>query len=109
MEYLDKVLYFLTDWVRPHLFEIAFAMIATLLIIYGDNLTSFLKGQTESLNFFVRLTVFVAFCAFGFTLISNYLTPLLRDLLLETDKWLGLVVIGTFYAIGLLANRKGVM
>lgn len=106
--FLTDFLVLLSGWVRPYMGEIGFAMMATLLVIYGDDLTSMLKKQIGGLHFFLRLTVFILFCAFGFALLANYLTPMLIDLLASTgDVWLGVAVIGLFYIIGLLAQRRG--
>ena len=106
--FLTDFLVMISSWVRPYLSEIGFAMMATLLVIYGNDLTAVLKKQIGGLQFFVRLTVFILFCALGFTLLANYLTPLFIDLLASTgDVWLGVAVIGAFYVIGLLAQRRG--
>lgn len=106
--FLTDFLVMLSSWVRPYLSEIGFAMMATLLVIYGNDITAVLKKQIGGLQFFVRLTVFILFCALGFALLANYLTPMLTDLLASTgDVWLGVAVIGAFYVIGLLAQRRG--
>ncbi|MBE0492870.1 MAG: DUF3392 domain-containing protein [Thiomicrospira sp.] len=106
--FLTDFLVMISSWVRPYLSEIGFAMMATLLVIYGNDITAVLKKQIGGLQFFVRLTVFILFCALGFALLANYLTPMFIDLLASTgDVWLGVAVIGAFYVIGLLAQRRG--
>lgn len=108
---------FLTDflatasgWVRPYLNQIGLALMATLLVIYGESITAVLKKQIGGLQFFLRITVFVLFCAFGFALMVNYLTPLLVDLLNSAGEvWLAPAVVGSFYLVGFLAQRKGVI
>lgn len=108
--FITDFLAMVSSWVRPYLGEIGLAMMATLLVIYGENITAMLKKQIGGLQFFLRVTTFVLFCAFGFTFLANYLTPLVTDLLASTgDTWLGIAVIGTFYFIGILAQRKGVI
>lgn len=107
--FINEILLTTSGWVRPYLTEIGFAMIATLLIIYGNNLTEILKKQIGGLQFFVRLTAFILFCAFGFALIANYLTPMLIELLASSGMWLGVVTLAVFYFIGILAQRKGII
>jgi hypothetical protein len=106
--FLTDILITTSGWVQPYLGEIGFAMMATLLVIYGNDITDVLKKQIGGLQFFVRLTVFILFCAFGFALIANYLTPLLIDVLASTGMWLGVATVAVFYVIGILAQRKGV-
>ncbi|MDY0135958.1 MAG: DUF3392 domain-containing protein [Thiomicrospira sp.] len=110
VNFITDFLAIISGWVRPYLSQIGLAMMATLLVIYGNDLTLMLKKQIGGLQFFLRITTFMLFCAFGFAILANYLTPLLIDLLASTgDTWLGLAVIGAFYVIGFLAQRKGVI
>lgn len=107
MGIINDILSATAGWVNPHMGEIVFAMIASLLIIYGDLITGITKKMTARFNFFVRVTVFVLVAAFGFTLIASFLTPLLADLLSSTGKWVFFAVLGLFYIIGILAQKRG--
>ncbi|WP_044411521.1 DUF3392 family protein [Thiomicrospira microaerophila] len=107
---LTQILHFITSLVQPHLYAISLAMMATLLVIYGDNVMALLRQQIGSLGFFLKVTVFILFCAFGFGLITQYLTPLMVELFkMLGQTWLGIGVVGVFYLLGSLAQRKGII
>jgi hypothetical protein len=106
----SQILMFITGLVQPHLYAISLAMMATLLVIYGDNVMGLLRQQIGSLNFFLKVTIFILFCGFGFGLITQYLTPLMVELFkMAGQTWLGIAVIGMFYLLGFLAKRKGII
>ncbi|MDY0137810.1 MAG: DUF3392 family protein [Thiomicrospira sp.] len=105
--FFDGVLITLSTWLRPYLSQIGLAMASTLLVIYGNDIIEMLKAQIGSLALPLRITLFIVFCAFGFSFIMAFLTPLSVDLMAKiNDTWLGVVVVGGFYGIGLLALRK---
>ena len=107
---LTQILIFITGLIQPHLYAISLAMMATLLVIYGDNMMGLFKQQLGGLNFFLKVSLFILFCAFGFALITQYLTPLIVDLFNKADEtWLGIAVVGVFYLLGFLAQRKGII
>lgn len=100
----------IASWMRPYLGEIGLSMAATLLVIYGDNILKVVKQQIGSLQFFLKITLFVVFCAFGFALLTSVITPFLVSLLGDIhDAWLPLVIIGGFYLIGLGAQKKSMI
>ncbi|BBN59024.1 MULTISPECIES: DUF3392 domain-containing protein [Hydrogenovibrio] len=110
LAYVVKLLVGLSGLMRPYLSEIGLSMVATLLVIYGNDISLFVKQQIGSLKYFLRLTLFVLFCAIGFGIITAYLTPLFVSWLSHiSNVWLGIAVIVTYYIIGLLAQKKGLI
>lgn len=110
LAYVVKLLVGLSGLMRPYLSEIGLSMVATLLVIYGNDISLFVKQQIGSLKYFLRLTLFVLFCAIGFGIITAYLTPLFVSWLSHISNiWLGLAVICVYYVIGLLAQKKGLI
>ncbi|GKT12980.1 MAG: hypothetical protein ISEC1_P1972 [Thiomicrorhabdus sp.] len=98
----------IADWVNGYLYEIALAMISTLLVIYGDKILALIKKQIGSLKPFLRITLFVVFCSFGFALLTTFLTPLIVAFIQDIDSiWSPLVVLILFYIIGWLAQKRG--
>ena len=96
-----------SGWFRPHLTFIASALIATLLVIYGDRINKAVWVLVKGAHFIIRTLVFIALCAFGYGALSVYLVPLLKKaLLLPGSLWLGPVVILAFVLIGMLAERQ---
>ena len=96
-----------SQWMRPYLTDIGMAMIATLLVIFGQNMTQLLRLQIGKYHFLVKLTLFVIFSAVGFTLLTKFVAPLwVSQLAALSDYWLAPVVIAIFYVIGWLAQKK---
>lgn len=98
---------FISEYLRPHSNTIAFSVIATVLIIYGNDINRSIKKQIAQYTFIIRVSIFVAICAFGY----GYATMLLARLLgkgfahLTDLQWLG-VLITLFIALGFMAERK---
>jgi len=107
MEYLIDAVSTVSGWMRPYLSVIGLSMAATLLVIFGEDITGFLKKQIGSLKFFLKLTLFILFCAFGFAFLMSFVTPLIvRQLASVPNLWLAPIIILIFYGIGLLAQKK---
>lgn len=108
--FVTDLLSTVAGWMKPYLSEIGLSMAATLLVIYGDNIMSAFKKQIGAMQFFLKITLFVLFCAFGFAFITSFVTPVVVNALREiNDVWLPVAVIGGFYLIGLGAQKKGMI
>ncbi len=100
----------LSGLMKTYLNEIVLSMVATLLVIYGNDILLFVKKQIGSLKLFLRITLFVAFCAFGFAFLTSFLTPLISQTVGRVDAlWLPIVVIVSYYLLGIAAQRKGLI
>lgn len=108
--FIEDVLISISVWMRPYLSHIGIAIAATLLAIFGNEIIAQLKKQIGALSLFLRITLFIVFCAFGFAFIMSFLTPLFVNFLASiSDTWLALVVVGLFYSVGFIAQRKGMI
>ncbi len=100
----------LSSLMKTYLNEIVLSMVATLLVIYGNDILFFVKKQIGSLKIFLRISLFVAFCAFGFAFLTSFLTPLISQTVGQVDAlWLPIVVIASYYLLGVAAQRKGLI
>lgn len=96
-----------SSWVRPHLALIAFTFMATLLVLYGSDIIRVLRGIIKPYPLLVRVLILMILCAFGFGWAATKLTWLMeRYLFAKTGAWTGVVVLLTFIALALLADRK---
>lgn len=110
LTFVTDLLITLAGWMKPYLSEIGLSMVATLLVIYGENIVAGFKRQLGSLQFFLKITLFVLFCAFGFAFLTSIATPFLTGLMRDLDDvWLPVVIISVFYLIGLGAQKKGMI
>lgn len=106
MSFFIDVLSALSDLIRPHLTFVASALVATLLVIYGNNINRAVWALVRGAHFVVRTLVFVLLCAIGYGALTVYLIPFLRRLLLAAGPvWMGLLVVVAFLAVGWLAER----
>jgi len=107
MELFREVLFALADWIRPHSDNIALALIATLLVVYGDDINRAVKNQLRPYPYIVRLIGFVVLCAFGYGALTVYATPVLEDMINRIPSlYLAPVVMLLFLMVGLLAERR---
>ncbi len=108
MDFINHTLLSLTKWLRPYMDETAMAIIATLLVLYGDDINTHITKHIKSHHFFVRLTIYVALCAFGYGAVMVFLTDVLEIAFREMDPRLpGPIIASVFIVIGILAERKG--
>lgn len=104
---LQGVLIDLSSFARPYVYQIAIAIIATLLVIYGSDINRFFKRRLVRQHFIVRTFVFVLVCAFGYGAAIVFLTPLLSSFLASLSSlYLFPIVLVSFIALGMLAEHK---
>lgn len=60
----------LGQWFRPYQYQAALAMIATLLVIFGNEINNTVKRLVAKQHFIVRTFVFILVCAFGYGLLT---------------------------------------
>ena len=96
----------LAENMRPHNKEIALAMIATLLVIFGDVINGALRRLVRKQPILLRVSAFIALCAFGYGTLSVWLTPILSDFLQRqsSQAYVATVVL-SFLIVGILAER----
>lgn len=97
----------LGHWFRPYQYQSALAIIATVLVIFGNDLNSILKRLVAKQHFIVRTLVFVVVCAFGYGLLTVWLTSLLAHQLAKLPNlYLVPVVFSIFCILGMYAQKQ---
>ena len=96
----------IASMIRPHTADIAMAMVATLLVIFGDHINDAVRRLVKGRPIWARVGVFIALCTFGYGALSVWLTPMLKSYLqtLSAGEYL-VVVVGGFLLVGILAER----
>ena len=106
----DFLYQLLLDWgavFRPYVRDIALAMVATCLVVFGDDLNRFVRRQIASLHFIWRTGIFILLCAFGYGALTIFLTPLVASQLAKVGNlWLPWLCLSIFIVLGILAQRK---
>ena len=96
-----------SQWLYPWLGEVSMAIMATLLVIYGDMINRMVKRQISSLHFLFRTLIFVLLCTFGYGALLIYVTPMLTKLLASLGMiYLGPLVVALFITLGTIAEKK---
>lgn len=103
MEYLFK----LSAWVRQYLNQVSLGIIATLLVVYGNDLNTFFRRRMRRFPFIVRVTLFVLLCSAGYGAAAYFSAGILTQLLTQlSDTWLAPIIVLLFVGIGYLAEEK---
>lgn len=106
----DVLIDLLQSWgalFRPYVRDIALAIVATSLVVFGDVLNRLVREQTAHWHFIWRTLIFIFLCAFGYGALTLLLTPMVaKQLASVTNLWLPWLCLGIFTVLGILAQRK---
>jgi hypothetical protein len=92
---------------RPYQYQAALAIIATLLVIFGNDINSSIKKILAKQHFIVRTSIFIVICAFGYGLLTVWLTSLLAQQLANLPSlYLLPVVFIIFLTLGIYAQKQ---
>lgn len=91
----------------PYLDDIALALVATVLVIYGDRLNRILKKAVSHWAFIARVAAFILMCTFGYGLLTVWAQPIVRLGILQLPiEYRPLLILFCFISLGILAERK---
>ncbi len=97
----------LGQWFRPYQYQCAMALIATILVIFGNDINSAIKHLVRKQHFVVRTFIFVLVCAIGYGLATVWLTSVLSAQLAKIpDFYIVPVVASSFFILGIYAQRQ---
>lgn len=100
-------MYSLSEWMRDYLDPISMAIVATVLVIFGNDINRWIRKIVRQYHFLVRLAVFILVCAFGYGLATVMLARLLSGVLGSiSNYYLSLVVVAIFIILGLTAEER---
>jgi membrane protease YdiL (CAAX protease family) len=92
---------------RLYQYQAALAIIATLLVIFGNDINSSIKKILAKQHFIVRTSIFILICAFGYGLLTVWLTSLLAQQLANLPSlYLLPVVFIIFLTLGIYAQKQ---
>lgn len=97
----------LSQWCRGHLRDISLAILATLFVLFGQDLNGWVQKRIGHLNFLFRTFLFVLFCALVYGMGIVFLTPwLAKGLAYFNNYTLAPVLLLVFFLVGLLSDRS---
>ena len=102
-----EIVFEIASYVRPYSAQIAFALVATTLILSAGSLNGAVRNMMKSWNVVLRVLVFILLCAVGYGVLASWLTQLLQGYLrgLAGDMFV-LQVSLAFIVLGIVAERK---
>ena len=102
-----ELIQWLAAQIRPHSDDMALAMVATALVIFGDHINQLLRLLVKRQPLWLRLLAFIALCSVGYGALTVWLTPLMDNFLRTLPAWQLLAVIsGSFITIALFAQKQ---
>lgn len=97
----------LGQWFRSYQYQTAMAIVATLLVVFGNDINNHLKKLVAKQHFIIRSAVFVLVCAFGYGLLTIWLTGLLsRQLSYIPNIYVVPVIVTIFSMLGMYAQKQ---
>lgn len=107
MDAIQEIIVWFSSQLRPWSAQIAVALLATLLVLYGPLINRKLRALLGGAHFLVRLTAFVLLCTFGYGLLLVWIAPHLARIIGGLGSlYLAPIVIVAFLALGYIAERK---
>ena len=100
----------LGQWVQPYMGDIAIAIVATLLVIYGDSINRTVKRGVGKKSLPVRFGAFIALCTVGYGFLTVNVTHWVSQGLSKIPTpYLPVAVLLSFVILAFLAERKNQM
>ena len=110
MHYFYAATSWLSHLLRPWTSELALGFVATLLVVFGNDISRIVTTSIKSLHFTMRVIILVVVCALGYTLLTDWANHLAKDFLTSLpNRWFSVVVIGAFLSAGIIAEKKNYM
>ncbi len=96
-----------TNFFSQHLHGVSMSIVATLLVIFGNDINRFIRRMVKNNHFMVRLGVFVLVCAFGYGMATLFLTGILvKSLATIPKQFLTMGIVLIFIVLGLIAESR---
>jgi hypothetical protein len=103
---METVLIEAGRWFRPFQFQTAMAIIATLLVVFGQDINLAVKRVIGKQHLIIRTLIFVLVCAFGYGLLTVWLTGVLAQQLYRIpDIYIVPFVVTIFITLGIYAQK----
>ncbi|BCV39348.1 DUF3392 domain-containing protein [Shewanella algae] len=107
MDSVTQLLTQLGSQLYPWLNEIATAMVACVILVFGADFNRFLRRKLGARNFVLRTLIFILVNAFGYGMLIVALSPWLARQLADLPAlWTLLLVSATFIFVGSWAQRN---
>ncbi len=94
-------------WFRPYQYQTAMAIVATLLVVFGQDINNVIKGLIAKRHLLIRVSVFVLVCTFGYGVLTVWLTELLTGQLAKIPHmYIIPLILLIFFMLGYYAQKQ---
>ncbi|MGB1261584.1 MAG: DUF3392 domain-containing protein [Cognaticolwellia sp.] len=103
---MTELLVDIGQWFRGYQYQTAMAIIATVLVIFGNDINGAIRKLVAKQHFVVRCLTFVVVCAFGYGLLTIWLTAVLVQQLAQVpNSYILPLIVGIFTVLGVYAQK----
>ena len=107
MDLLVDLILTASKWTRMHLSDIALALVATALVLFGPALNALVRGTIAGFNVALRTLIFALVCILGYGLAIIYLPSMLTGALAHLNNYtLAPILLMMLVLIGVVADRN---
>lgn len=107
MDFFMDILQNLGRWLLSHDKEVALALVATSLIIFGEDINAVVRRALKPFHFFVRFLGFVMLCSLGYGFLTVYATRFVNQALHSINIiYVPLIVAVLFVGLALFASKR---
>jgi len=104
---MSELLIDFAHWFRPYQSQCAMAIIATLLVLFGSEVTQAIRQLIKKQHIILRTAIFVIVCAFGYGAATVWLTGVFARWLAQVpDVYLMPSILAIFVMLGLYAQKQ---
>ena len=101
---------YFVDLTQLHSKEVSLAFVATCLVLFGDNINSYVRRRVAHHFFLLRVLVFILLCAVGYGLLTITIHPLVHSVFLKIPKdYSFFFTVVCFIYLGFIAEKKRIM
>lgn len=102
----QQPVFWLAEYMKPYNREIAVAMIATLLVIFGGVINKALRRLVRKQPIWLRIGAFIGLCTFGYGALAVWLTPIVAGYLINQSPVMYVAsIVLSFIFVGVLAEN----
>lgn len=104
---MQDILIHLGQLIRPYQYQCAMAVVATLLVIFGNDINQAVKHLLRKRHLAIRSIVFIVVCAIGYGMLTVRLTGLLSQQFSKIpDMYFAPVLLFVFVVLSIYAQRQ---
>ncbi len=104
---MTELLIDIGQWFRGYQYQTAMAIVATLLVVFGNDINNAVCKLVAKQHFIIRSITFILVCAFGYGLLTVWLTTLLSQQLSQVpNRYVLLLLVAIFSALGVYAQKR---